>query len=358
MRIIMTALAPLECCHPRLGQSLWRLGVMRPQCLHAHAAPAGVLVCPAGRPGEVPLPSVALPLRAGGGAGSGRRAPLVCVPSPSPACASRASWGLGVVPPPPPWSPLAGSARPQAAQWGGGSPRGRGAHRRHPRVPLVPSGTTVPYSPVCQRARSARWVSMCLAHPRLSPPLVCLRPVLPCARVLWCEAYGVWLLAPILWPRVHHLKGGAPPAIRYCGLRIEVRAVVQLRALGPSFCRLLSPASFSLHRLLSAGAAGLRCGLVPCALSRLAFFCACLDRCLCAHLSSPYVLSRCVCVCVCEADSVQGTVCGVGGCVHVRMHTPAHYCTPLPQTHCVKKPREPTHCKYTGKQAATGHNKS
>ena len=52
MRSITTALAPLECRHPRLGQSLWRLGVMRPQCLHAHAAPAGVLVCPAGRPGE------------------------------------------------------------------------------------------------------------------------------------------------------------------------------------------------------------------------------------------------------------------------------------------------------------------
>ena len=56
--IIMTALAPLESRHPRLGQSLWWLWVMRPRCLHAHAAPAGVLVCPAGRPGEVPLPSV------------------------------------------------------------------------------------------------------------------------------------------------------------------------------------------------------------------------------------------------------------------------------------------------------------
>ena len=33
MRIIMTALAPLECRHPRLGQSLWRLGVMKPQCV-------------------------------------------------------------------------------------------------------------------------------------------------------------------------------------------------------------------------------------------------------------------------------------------------------------------------------------
>ena len=87
MRIIMTALAPLECHHPRLGQSLWRLGVMRPQCLHAHAAPAGVLVCPAGRPGEVSLPSVASSPCANGGAGSGRRAPLVRAPPPSPACA-------------------------------------------------------------------------------------------------------------------------------------------------------------------------------------------------------------------------------------------------------------------------------
>ena len=97
----MTALAPLECRHPRLGQSLWRLGVMRPQCLHAHAAPAGVLVCPAGRPGEVSLPSIASSPRTGGGTGSGRRAPLVCAPPPSPACALHASWGLGVVPPPP-----------------------------------------------------------------------------------------------------------------------------------------------------------------------------------------------------------------------------------------------------------------
>ena len=102
MRTIMTALAPLECRHPRLGHSLRRVGVMRPQCLHAHAAPAGVLLCPAGRPGEVSLPSVASSPRAGGGTGFGRRAPLVCAPrSPSPACALRASWGLGVVPHPP-----------------------------------------------------------------------------------------------------------------------------------------------------------------------------------------------------------------------------------------------------------------
>ena len=75
----MTARAPLESRHPRLGQSLWWLWVMRPRCLHAHAAPAGVLVCPAGRPGEVPLPSVASSPRAGGGTGSGRRACRVCV---------------------------------------------------------------------------------------------------------------------------------------------------------------------------------------------------------------------------------------------------------------------------------------
>ena len=58
-RRMSSSLAPLESRHPRLGQSLWWLWVMRPRSLHAHAAPAGVLVCPAGRPGEVPLPSVA-----------------------------------------------------------------------------------------------------------------------------------------------------------------------------------------------------------------------------------------------------------------------------------------------------------
>ena len=84
MDVIMTALAPLKSRHPRLGQSLWWLWVMRPRCLHAHAAPAGVLVCPAGRPGEVPLPSVASSPRAGGGTGSGRRTPLGYVPLPSP----------------------------------------------------------------------------------------------------------------------------------------------------------------------------------------------------------------------------------------------------------------------------------
>ena len=100
MNVIMTALAPLESRHPRLGQSLWWLWVMRPRCLHAHAAPAGVLVCPAGRPGEVSLPSIALSPHAGGGTGSGRRTPLGYAP-PSPAFASLAFWGLGFVPPPP-----------------------------------------------------------------------------------------------------------------------------------------------------------------------------------------------------------------------------------------------------------------
>ena len=163
MRIIMTAPAPLECRHPRLGQSLWRLGVMRPQCLHAHAAPAGVLVCPAGRPGEVSLPSVASSPCASGGAGSGCRAPLVRAPPPPHRRvldASLGGWGLS--PLPPTRCPLAGSARPQAAQCCGGSPRGRGAHRRHPRVPLVPSGTAVPYPPVCQQHLHLKG---CTSHP-------------------------------------------------------------------------------------------------------------------------------------------------------------------------------------------------
>ena len=38
MRIIMTAPAPLECRHPRLGQSLWRLGVM---CVCVHGRVGG-----------------------------------------------------------------------------------------------------------------------------------------------------------------------------------------------------------------------------------------------------------------------------------------------------------------------------
>ena len=84
MNVILTALAPLESRHPRLGQSLWWVWVMRPRCLHAHAAPAGVLVCPAGRPGEVSLPSVASSPRAGGGTGSGRRTPLGYAPPPPP----------------------------------------------------------------------------------------------------------------------------------------------------------------------------------------------------------------------------------------------------------------------------------
>ena len=100
---IMTALAPLESRHPCLGQSLWWLWVMRPRCLHAHAAPAGVLVCPAGRPGEVSLPSVASSPRAGGRTGSGRRTPLGLAPPPLPpplclclySAASGVSPGLG-----------------------------------------------------------------------------------------------------------------------------------------------------------------------------------------------------------------------------------------------------------------------
>ena len=137
-------------------------------------------------------------------------APGACPPPPHWRVRDASLGGWGLSPLSPTRCPLAGSACPQAAQWGGGSPRGRGAHRMHPRVPLVPSGTAVSYSPVRQRARSARWVSVCLAHPCLSPPLVCLRLALLCARVLWCEAYGMWLLAPILWTHVHHLKvGGA-----------------------------------------------------------------------------------------------------------------------------------------------------
>ena len=83
--------------------------VMRPQCLHARAAPAGVLVCPAGRPGEVSLPSVASPPRAGGGTGSGRRAPLVCAPPPLTGVCVTRLLGAGGCPPPPPAAALESS---------------------------------------------------------------------------------------------------------------------------------------------------------------------------------------------------------------------------------------------------------
>ena len=163
MRIIMTALAPLECRHPRLGQSLWRLGVMRPQCLHAHATLASVLVCPCSFARQAALGRCLSPpsLRP--------RAPVVglalgagrpwCVPPPplTGVCVTRLL-GAGGCPP---------SPRPGvlwlALRAGGAVGWGLAPHRRHPRVPLVPSGTAVPYSPVRQRARSARWV--CVAEP-------------------------------------------------------------------------------------------------------------------------------------------------------------------------------------------------
>ena len=95
----MTALAPLECRHPRLGQSLWRLGVMRRQCLHAHAAllrPA----CSFSRRailGRCPSPPSLRPRAPGVGLALGAGRPwCVLPPPPSPACALRAFWGLCV----------------------------------------------------------------------------------------------------------------------------------------------------------------------------------------------------------------------------------------------------------------------
>ena len=189
MRIIMTALAPLECRHPCLGQSLRRLGVMRPQCLHARAAPAGVLVCPAGRPGEVTLPSVASPPRAGGGTGSGRRAPLLCAPPPpSPACVSRASWGLGVAPPPPPPPALESSgwlcASPGSAAGWGLAPRQGGTSQAPAGAPgaLGHNSTVLP----CVPARTLCTVGVRVPRTPTSFAAACVFPacVAVCARVV------------------------------------------------------------------------------------------------------------------------------------------------------------------------------
>ena len=181
----MTALAPLGCRHPRLGQSLWRLGVMKPQCLLAHAAPAGVLVFPAGRPGEVSLPSVASSPRARGGTGSGRWAPLVCAAPSSPACASRASWGLGVVPPPPdPESSGWLCAPPGGAVGWGLAPRHGGTSQTPAGAPsaLGHSSTVLP----CVPARTLCTVGVRVPRTPTSFAAACVSPacVAVCARVV------------------------------------------------------------------------------------------------------------------------------------------------------------------------------
>ena len=236
----MTALAPLESRHPRPGQSLWWLWVMRPRCLHAHATPAGVLVCPAGRPGEVSLPSVASSPHAGGGTDSRRREPLGYAPPPRPL--TTRLLGAGVRPPSPRPGVLWLALRTPRRRSGVGARPAAGGHIAGtcgcPWCPRAQQYRT----PLCAIAHALHGgVPMCFANPRLTPSFVCLRPALPCARVLWCETYGVWLLARIGWPRVHHLEGEVPPAIWRCGLRIEISAIVHRRALGPSFCRASLP---------------------------------------------------------------------------------------------------------------------
>ena len=160
---------------------------LQPACLFAWRAVLGRCLSPLSLRPRAPGVELAL----------GAERPWGMPPSPHRCLRHSPLGGWGSSSLPPTRSPLAGSAHPQAAQWGGGSSCGRGAHRKHPQVPLVPSGTPVSHSPVCCRARSAWVVPVCFAHPRLTPSFVCLRSALPCAHVLWCEAYGVWLLARI-----------------------------------------------------------------------------------------------------------------------------------------------------------------
>ena len=182
----MTALAPLECRHPRLGQSLWRLGVMRPQCLHAHAAPAGVLVCPAGRPGEVSLPSVASPPRAGGGTGSGHRAPLVCAPPPLTGVCVTRLLGAGGCPPHPPALESSGwlCASPGGAVGWGLAPRLGGTSLAPAGAPgaLGRSSTVLP----CVPARTLCTVGVRVPRTPTSFAAACVSPacVAVCARVV------------------------------------------------------------------------------------------------------------------------------------------------------------------------------
>ena len=163
--------------------------------------------------------------------------PGVCPPPLTGVCVTHLL-GAGVRPPSPQPEVLWLALRTPRRRSGMGARPTAGGHiagtRGCPWCP--PSGTAGSHAPVCYHARSTRGVPMCFAHPRLTPSFVCLRPVLPCARVLWCEAYGLWLLACIGRPRVHHLEGEVPPAIWRCGLCIEISAIVHRGALGPSFC--------------------------------------------------------------------------------------------------------------------------
>ena len=132
---------------------------LRPACSFARRAVLGRCLSPPSLRPRAPGVGLAL------GAGRPRGMP----PHPERCLRHSPFGGWGSSLPPPTWSPLTGSAHPQAAQWGGGSPCVRGAHHRHSQVPPVPSGTAVSHSPVCYRARSTRWVPMGFAHPRLTP---------------------------------------------------------------------------------------------------------------------------------------------------------------------------------------------
>ena len=174
MRTIMTALAPLEYPHPRLGQSLWRPGVMRPQCLHAHAAPAGVLVCPAGRPWEVSLPSVASSPRAPGvGLALGAGRPWCVPPPPHRRMRYAPLGGWGLSPLPPTWSPLAGSARPQAAQWGGGCPAAGGHIAGTRGCPWGPRAQQY-RTPLCASAHALHGGCPCASHTHVFRRRLCV----------------------------------------------------------------------------------------------------------------------------------------------------------------------------------------
>ena len=184
MRIIMTALAPLECRHPRLGQSLWRLGVMRPQCLHAHAAPAGVLVCPAGRPGGVSLPSVASSPCASGGASSRRRAPLVRAPPPlTRVCVTRLL-GAGGCPPSPRPGVLWLALRAPRRRSGVGARPAAGGHIAGTRgCPWCPRAQQY-RAPLCASAHALHGGCSCASHSHVFRRRLCVSGL--CCRVRAC----------------------------------------------------------------------------------------------------------------------------------------------------------------------------
>ena len=150
-----------------------------------------------GRPGEVSLPSVASPPRAGGGTGSGHRAPLVCAPPPPPltgVCVTRLLGARGYRPPRPGvlWLALRAPRR----RSGVGARRAAGGHIAGTRgCPWCPRAQQY-RTPLCDSAHALHGGCPCALHTHVFRRRLCVSGL--CCRVcaccgVKCMVCGSWL---------------------------------------------------------------------------------------------------------------------------------------------------------------------